>query len=67
MVEASPTLGHQRELRLAAGGVVAIAAAWPVLPFHPSVACPFRLPFQRPCSTQNASTGVTCLLSMMKS
>jgi hypothetical protein len=37
------------ELRVASGGMVAIAAAWPLLPFHPAVACPLR-----------AATGVPC-------
>ena len=48
-MQASPSRLHQRELRVAAGGMVAIAAAWPVLPFHPSVACPFRSITGVPC------------------
>jgi hypothetical protein len=40
---------HERELRYAAGGMVAIAAVWPALPVHPGVACPLR-----------AATGVPC-------
>lgn len=37
-----------RELRVVSGGMVAIAAAWPLLP-HPAVACPLR-----------AATGIPC-------
>jgi len=49
MLQASPSLLHEREVRIASGGMVAIAAAWPVLPFHPSVACPFRAITGIPC------------------
>ena len=38
-----------RELRLAAGAMVAVAAVWPLLPAHPPLACPLR-----------AATGVPC-------
>ncbi len=38
-----------RELRVVSGGMVATAAAWPVLPFHPPLACPLR-----------AATGIPC-------
>ncbi len=40
---------HVRELRLASGAMVAVAAVWPVLPVHPPFACPFR-----------AATGIPC-------
>ena len=40
---------HERELRVASGGMIAIAAAWPLLPIHPPFACPLR-----------AATGVPC-------
>ena len=48
-MHASSVRFHDRELRYAAGGMVAIAAVWPVLPLHPGVACPLR-----------AATGVPC-------
>jgi Protein of unknown function (DUF2752) len=38
-----------RELRVGAGAMVAIAAAWPLLPAHPPIACPLR-----------AATGIPC-------
>ena len=40
---------HDRELRVASGGMIAIAAAWPLLPVHPPIACPLR-----------AATGIPC-------
>jgi hypothetical protein len=40
---------HERELRVASGAMVAVAAAWPLLPLHPPIACPLR-----------AATGVPC-------
>jgi hypothetical protein len=45
---------HGRELRVASAGMVAIAAAWPILPVHPEVACPLR-----------STTGVPCPLCGM--
>ena len=45
---------HERELRVASGGMLAIAVAWPILPLHPQVACPLR-----------ALTGVPCPLCGM--
>jgi hypothetical protein len=47
----APTLGgvRARELRVAAGAMVAVAAVWPLLPAHPSLACPLR-----------AATGIPC-------
>jgi len=53
-MQASPTRPHERELRVASGAMVAIAAAWPALPLHPQVACPLR-----------ALTGVPCPLCGM--
>ena len=38
-----------RELRAAAAGMITIAAVYPALPGHPSVACPLR-----------ATTGIPC-------
>lgn len=40
---------HARELRFVGGGLVAIAAAWPVLPVHPQIACPLRSLTGVPC------------------
>jgi hypothetical protein len=40
---------HDRELRYAAGGMVAIAAVWPALPLHPPAACPLRSATGIPC------------------
>jgi hypothetical protein len=48
-MQTSPSLLHERELRVAGGGMLAIAAVWPALPFHPSVACPFRSITGVPC------------------
>jgi Protein of unknown function (DUF2752) len=45
---------HAHEIRAAASGMLAIAAAWPLLPLHPPVACPLR-----------ALTGVPCPLCGM--
>ena len=38
-----------RRLRLAAGGLVGAAAAWPLLPVHPPLACPLRALTGIPC------------------
>jgi len=38
-----------REVRIAAGGLLGIAAAWPLLPVHPPLACPFRALTGIPC------------------
>jgi hypothetical protein len=48
MIATAPGGVRARELRVAAGGMVAIAAAWPLLP-HPAIACPLR-----------AATGIPC-------
>jgi Protein of unknown function (DUF2752) len=48
-MQASPSLLRPREVRVASGGLVAVAAVWPTLPFHPSVACPFRSITGVPC------------------
>lgn len=48
-MHASPTRLHEREVRLAAGGMVAIAAVWPILPVHPPFACPLRSVTGIPC------------------
>jgi hypothetical protein len=47
---ATTTIGlRTRELRLAAGGMIAAAVVLPILPGHPSLACPLR-----------ATTGIPC-------
>jgi Protein of unknown function (DUF2752) len=38
-----------RELRLVAGGMVAAAAVWPLLPVHPPFVCPLRSITGIPC------------------
>jgi hypothetical protein len=38
-----------RTLRVAAGGLVGAAAAWPLLPVHPPLACPLRALTGIPC------------------
>jgi Protein of unknown function (DUF2752) len=48
-MHASSLPTRDRELRLASGGMVAIAAVWPALPFHPSIACPLRSATGVPC------------------
>lgn len=48
MYSPAPRL-RERELRVAAGSMVAIAAVWPLLPAHPAIACPLR-----------AATGIPC-------
>jgi hypothetical protein len=48
MMQTLPAGIRSRELRIASGGMIAIAAAWPLLP-HPAIACPLR-----------ATTGVPC-------
>jgi hypothetical protein len=40
---------HERELQLAAGGLIGAAAVWPVLPVHPPFACPLRALTGIPC------------------
>jgi hypothetical protein len=54
MMQLSPSRAHELELRAASAGMVAIAAAWPLLPVHPEVACPLR-----------ALTGIPCPLCGM--
>jgi Protein of unknown function (DUF2752) len=53
-MHARPSTRRERELRVASGGMVAIAAAWPLLPAHPPLACPLR-----------ALTGIPCPLCGM--
>jgi Protein of unknown function (DUF2752) len=53
-MHAPPSTRRERELRVASGGMVAIAAAWPLLPAHPPLACPLR-----------AITGIPCPLCGM--
>jgi Protein of unknown function (DUF2752) len=48
-MQPSLTRLHGRELRVASAGMVAIAAAWPILPVHPHVACPLRSATGIPC------------------
>ena len=48
-MHASPTRLYEREVRVAASGMVAIAAVWPVLPVHPPLACPLRSLTGVPC------------------
>jgi len=43
------TRAHEKELRLASTGMVALAAAWPILPVHPPIACPLRSLTGVPC------------------
>src|SRR5262245_48748093 len=38
-----------RDLRLVAGGMLAAAALWPVMPVHPPLACPLRTTTGIPC------------------
>ncbi len=38
-----------RGLRVAAAAMTAVAAAWPILPFHPPFACPLRAVTGIPC------------------
>jgi uncharacterized protein DUF2752 len=40
---------HALEVRTAAGGMLAIAAAWPLLPLHPPLACPLLSLTGVPC------------------
>lgn len=49
MIHIGATTRHGRELRVASAGMLAIAAVWPLLPVHPSAACPLR-----------AATGIPC-------
>ena len=42
-------LSEPRDLRLLAGGLIAAAAAWPLLPVHPPLACPLRTTTGIPC------------------
>jgi hypothetical protein len=53
-MDAAPVGLRGRELRLVSGGMVAIAAVWPLFPAHPTLACPLR-----------AATGVPCPLCGM--
>jgi hypothetical protein len=48
-MHARPGTQRERELRVASGGMVAIAAAWPLLPAHPPLACPLRALTGIPC------------------
>jgi len=45
---------NQRSLRVAAAGLVGVAAVWPLLPVHPGIVCPLR-----------AATGIPCPLCGM--
>jgi hypothetical protein len=38
-----------RDVRLAAGALIGAAAAWPLLPVHPPLACPLRTLTGVPC------------------
>jgi hypothetical protein len=40
---------HANQVRAACGAVVATAAAWPLLPLHPPLACPLRSATGIPC------------------
>jgi hypothetical protein len=46
---APPGHARERELQLAAGGLLGAAAVWPVLPMHPPFACPLRSLTGIPC------------------
>lgn len=48
--EAAPP-NEARNVRLAAGLLVGAAAVWPLLPFHPPLACPLRATTGLPCPT----------------
>jgi hypothetical protein len=43
------TTVSRRDTRIVAGGVLAVAVAWPRLPVHPPLACPFRTLTGLPC------------------
>ena len=38
-----------RDLRIAAGGMIAVAAVWPLMPVHPPFVCPLRTATGIPC------------------
>jgi len=42
-------LDRERDLRLAVAGAFGVAAAWPLLPVHPPLACPLRSLTGIPC------------------
>jgi len=50
-VSAAPALGatRARDVRFATGAAVGLAAAWPLLPLHPGLACPLRTATGIPC------------------
>src|SRR6185436_12413139 len=48
MIPASASV-RERDLRIAIGGLVGVAALWPVLPVHPGFACPMRTLTGIPC------------------
>jgi hypothetical protein len=44
-----PTGLRARDLRIASGAMIAVAAVWPLLPLHPGIACPLRAVTGVPC------------------
>jgi hypothetical protein len=48
-VEGTLDAKAETELRVAMAGLVGVAAAWPLLPVHPSYACPLRAITGIPC------------------
>jgi hypothetical protein len=49
---------RHRDLRLLAGGVLAAAAVWPLLPAHPPLSCPLRNVTGIPCPLCGATRAV---------